>query len=141
MTTTGIFTIDNAPQVFAQWLNELCDDLDGFDRPAAYRLLRETLHATRDLLSVDEAADLAAQFPVLVRGVYYEGWDPSRTPVKARRKEDLIARVEARFDKTPLDDPDRAVAAVFDLLRRHVSFGEFDQVRGAMRKSVRELMD
>lgn len=141
MTTTGISTIDNAPQVFAEWLDELRDDLDGIDMPAAYRLLRETLHATRDLLSVDEAADLAAQLPLLVRGVYYEGWDPSQTPVKTRRKEDLMGRVEARFDKSPLDDPERAVAAVFDLLRRHISFGEFEQVRNAMRKSIRDLMD
>lgn len=140
MSNTGIFSIDNAPQVFAGWLDELCDDLDGFDRPAAYRLLRETLHATRDFLSVDEAAHLAAQLPVLVRGVYYEGWDPSRTPVKPRGKADLMARIEARFDTSPLEDPDRAVSAVFDLLRRHVSYGEFEQVQGAMRKSIRELM-
>ncbi|WP_281955791.1 DUF2267 domain-containing protein [Pseudophaeobacter arcticus] len=67
MTTTGITTLDHAPQVFAEWLNELCDDL-GFAKPRAYMLLHETLHAIRDFLTVDEAADLAAQLPVLVRG-------------------------------------------------------------------------
>lgn len=140
MAATGISTLDHAPQVFAQWLNELCDDL-GWEKPRAYLLLHETLHTIRDYLTVDEAADLAAQLPVLVRGVFYDGWDPSRTPVKPRNKADLLARVGARFHKEPLEDPERAVAAVFDLLRRHVSWGEFDQVRNAMRKPIQELWD
>lgn len=140
MTTTGISTLDHAPQVFAEWINELCDDL-GWEKPRAYILLRETLHTVRDYLTPDEAADLAAQLPVLVRGVYYDGWDPSKTPVKPRNKSDLLARIEARFPKEPLDDPERAVSAVFDLLRRHVSWGEFEQVKNAMRKPIQELWE
>lgn len=140
MAVTGIPTLDHAPQVVAEWLNALCEDLD-WARPRAYLLLHETLHAVRDFLTVDEAADLGAQLPVLLRGIYYEGWDPSKTPAKPRGKGDLLRRIEARFDKEPLQDPERAVSAVFDLLRRHVSGGEFDQVRNAMRKPIRELWD
>lgn len=140
MAVTGISTLDHAPQVFAEWLNELCDDL-GWEKPRAYLLLCETLHAIRDLLTVDEAADLAAQLPVLVRGVYYDGWDPSRTPVKPRNKSDLLKRVQNRFQKEPIANPERAIAAVFDLLRRHVSWGEFQQVKHAMRKPIQELWD
>jgi uncharacterized protein (DUF2267 family) len=140
MGKTGIATLDNAPQAFATWLDELADDL-GWPRQRTYLLLRETLHAVRDFLTVDEAADLAAQFPVLVRGVFYEGWSPAKTPAKPRNKSDLLARIESHFDKDPLDDPERAVSAVFDLLRRHVSWGEFDQVRHAMRKPIQELWE
>lgn len=140
MAVTGISTLDHAPQVFAEWLNELCDDL-GWGKPRAYLLMCETLHAIRDFLTVDEAADLAAQLPVLVRGVFYDGWDPSSTPTKPRNKSDLLKRVEERFQKEPLEDPERAVAAVFDLLRRHVSRGEFEQVKHAMRKPIQDLWD
>lgn len=140
MSITGIKTLEHAPQVFAEWLNELCDDL-GWQKPRAYLLLCETLHTVRDFLTPDEAADLAAQLPVLVRGVFYDGWNPSRTPAKPRNKAELLARVAGRFRKEPLEDPERAVAAVFDLLRRHVSWGEFDQVRHAMRKPIQELWD
>ena len=141
MSTTGISTLDHAPQVAAEWLNQLCDDLDWREKPRAYLLMHETLHAIRDLLSVDEAAHLASQLPVLIPGIYYEGWGPSKTPVAERSKAEHLARVCARFEKHPLDDPERALAAVFDLLRRHFSFGEFDQVRNAMRKPIRELWD
>jgi uncharacterized protein (DUF2267 family) len=30
------------------------------------------LHALRDRLTVEEASDLAAQLPMLIRGLYYE---------------------------------------------------------------------
>ena len=140
MSVTGTSTLDHAPQVFAEWLNELCADL-GWQKPRAYLLLCETLHAVRDFLTFDEAADLAAQLPVLVRGVFFDGWDPSRTPVKQRSKADLLARIEARFQKDPLEDPERAVTAVFDLLRRHVSGGEFEQIKHAMRKPIQELWE
>jgi uncharacterized protein (DUF2267 family) len=78
---------------------------------------------------------------VIVRGVFYEGWNPARTPVKPRNKSDFLARVQSHFAKEPLDDPERAVAAVFDLLRRHVSRGEFEHVKKGMRKSLQELWD
>ena len=78
MTTTGIPTLDHAPQVYAEWLNELCDDLGWAEKGRANLLLREALHAVRDFLPADEAVDLAAQLPVLVRGVYYDGWVPAK---------------------------------------------------------------
>ena len=49
-------------------------------RQQSYAALRAVLHALRDRLPVQESADLAAQLPVLIRGIYYEGWDPARVP-------------------------------------------------------------
>lgn len=141
MVQTGIHSIDHAPQTVAEWLNELCGDLGWAERARAYLLLHTTLHAIRDFLTVDEAADLAAQLPVLVRGIFYDGWDPSKTPVKPRNKEDLLARVEAKFGTQPLEDPEKAIAAVFGLLDRHVSEGEMAHVRHAMRKPIREMLE
>jgi uncharacterized protein (DUF2267 family) len=139
MRTTGISTLDHAPQVVAEWKNELKDDLDWDDRSRCYLLFRETLHAVRDYLTVDEAADLSAQLPILVRGIYFDGWVPSRTPAHPRGKADFFARISWRFVKAPLEDPERAVSTVFDLLRRNISEGEFDVVAGSMRKSLCEL--
>jgi uncharacterized protein (DUF2267 family) len=52
------------------------------------------LHALRDRLTVNEAAQFGAQLPMLVRGIYYEGWDPTRLPVKMNREE-FLQRVPA----------------------------------------------
>lgn len=139
MKPTGHTAIDHAPQVVAEWLNLLCEDLEWDEKGRAYLLLSETLQAIRDYLTVDEAADLAAQLPLIVRGLYYTGWDPSKTPVHPRSKADFLRRVSEKFDKQPLENPERAVAAVFDVLRRKVSMGEIEQVSNAMRGPLREL--
>lgn len=139
MKPTGHAAIDHAPQVVAEWLNLLCEDLEWHDKGRAYLLLSETLQAVRDYLDVDEAANLAAQLPLIVRGIYYSGWNPSKTPVHPRSKADFLGRVAGKFKKQALEDPERAVVAVFDLLRRKVSMGEIEHVSNAMRGSLREL--
>lgn len=139
MKTTGITTLDHAPQVVAEWLNSLQEDLGWSDRSRAYLLLRETLHAVRDFLTTEEAADLSAQLPVLIRGIFFDGWIPAKTPAKPRSVDDFLDRVTNAFDREPLVEPDVAVAAVFSLLRRHISPGEYRQVTWAMRKPLRDL--
>lgn len=127
-----------AAQQAEQWVNELAEDLNWNER-RAYHLLRCVLHALRDWLSPEETADLSAQLPVLIRGIYFEGWKPLDGPVRKRKKEDFIERVQEAFSDDLLNDPDAAVAAVFRLLDRHVSHGEIVQVRNSMKKSLREL--
>ena len=59
------------------WIKGMMREL-GTDEPAhAYRALGALLQALRDRLGVNEAAQLAAQLPLLVRGLFYEGWHPA----------------------------------------------------------------
>ncbi|MGB3390133.1 MAG: DUF2267 domain-containing protein [Pseudaminobacter sp.] len=138
MSSTSITTFTQAAQQAQQWTNELAEDL-GWPERRAYRLLRSVLQALRDWLPLSEMTDLAAQLPVLIRGIYFEGWKPLETPVAERKKEDFVARIQADFSDDLLNDPDAAVTAVFRLLSRHLSKGEIVQVRNSMKKSMREL--
>lgn len=135
MQTSGIRELDHAPHVAAEWLNALCKELDWTDRQRAYRLLRETLHALRDNLPVDQAADLASQMPILIRGLYYEGWDPATPLAHPRDKGSFLDRIAARCDRAAGEDNEQAVAAVIALLRRRISADEIDVVTGGIRRS------
>lgn len=83
-TSFGSFT--HAAQQAQQGVNELARDLC-WSEPSACRLLRSVLHTVRDWLSPAEMADLSAQLPVLIRGIYFEGWNPS-VLVRERKKSD-----------------------------------------------------
>ena len=139
MSNTSITTFTHGAEQAQQWVNELDDDLNWGDKGRSYRLLRAVLHTMRDFLSIEEVADLSAQLPILIRGIFFEGWDPSTAPVWKRKKQDFIAQVASDFNNDPLGNPDVAIAAVFRLIDRHISQGEITQVRNAMQKSLRNL--
>lgn len=139
MKQTGLDSIDHAPQVVAEWLNLLEGELGWNDRSRSYRLLRETLHGLRDFLTVQEAAALSAQLPLLLRGIYFEGWAPARTPARPRTADALLERITEAFADDPLLEPDVAIGAVFSVLRRRIDPGEYDQVARSLRRPIREL--
>jgi uncharacterized protein (DUF2267 family) len=97
------------------------------------------LHALRDSLQVNEAADLGAQLPGLLRGAYYEQWRPAVTPIKRRSVEDFLNRVNDDFKKDPLPNSAQAVMAVFQLLTKKITEGEIDDVRRALPEEVRNI--
>lgn len=92
----------------------------------------------RDRLTVDEAAHLGAQLPLVVRGIYYEGWRPAELPRKQRHREEFLASIEKRLADTGID-PEAACRATFGLLRDHVSRGEIEDVQHMMPAELREL--
>lgn len=108
-------------------------------RQQAYDALRTVLHALRDRLTVEEAADLGAQLPMLVRGLYYEGWKPSKVPVKMS-KEEFVDRVRSEFTYDVEGGIETLVKTVLHALRRYVTEGEWDEVRSSMPKDLRTLV-
>ena len=104
-----------------------------------FHALRGVLQALRDHLPVDQVAALAGQFPMLVRGFYYEGWHPHGKPDKDRRKEDFLYRVAAEFPDDPAVDPEKITRAVFQVISKHISDGEIDSIARCLPKELREL--
>ncbi len=124
------------------WLKDLMAELGWDDRHRAYLALRLCLQALRDQLTVDDAAHLGAQLPMLVRGFYYEGWQPNRVPEEERHKQAFVDRVYAGFRQNPTDefiDAEAVVRAVFKLLSERLSPGEAERLRQKLRKAVRAL--
>jgi len=123
------------------WLNEIAERMgEGTTKQQAYAALRAVLHALRDRLNVNEAAQLAAQLPLLVRGIYYEGWDPAKTPLKIRHRDEFLDLVRDYLGKIDNVEPEPAAKAVFAVLREHVSEGEIEDVMAEMPQEIRQLL-
>jgi uncharacterized protein (DUF2267 family) len=135
-----------SPALFAKsfetaqrWINQMMEDLRIDDPQVAYRSLRGTLHALRDRLQPEEAVDLGAQLPTLIRGIYYEGWRPAATPQRLRSRQEFLGRVDQEL--VPVRDPsaEAATRAVFKLLAGHVTEGEIEDVQGMLPEPLRDL--
>lgn len=108
-------------------------------RNQSYAALRAVLHAIRDRLTVEEAAQLAAQLPMLVRGLYFEGWDPSRVPIKMTR-EGFLERVQQEFPYSAEGGVERVVHEVLQAVKRHVTEGEWEDIESSVPKDLAPLM-
>lgn len=124
-----------------RWIDEVMTELETSDPQQAYSVLRAVLHTLRDRLTVDEAVDLGAQLPLLVRGIYYDGWRPQGRPATYRHRDDFIDRVTDAYRGLSVTEQEAAVEAVFRVLSRHVSEGEVQHVRNQLPAGIRELWE
>jgi uncharacterized protein (DUF2267 family) len=108
-------------------------------RKLSYHALRAALHALRDRLPVDESAQLAAQLPMLIRGIYYEGWDPSRVPVKLGREE-FLERVRREFRYDDEIDVFQLTQTVLGALREHITDGEWQDIRSTLPSELAAIL-
>jgi uncharacterized protein (DUF2267 family) len=140
MPTTHVDAIERTVQKTSEWLHELAGEL-ATDESTAWRVLRAYLQVLRDRLTVDEAAQLAAQLPNLLRGVFYEGFDPGHQPEKIRDRDVFLARLAERAQLPDADAAAAAATTVTQVLRRHISAGEIDDVMAQLPEEIRELLE
>ncbi|RVQ69585.1 DUF2267 domain-containing protein [Croceicoccus ponticola] len=138
MSTTGLDVFDKTIQTTNIWLDEITQFV-GPDRHVAWKVLSTVLHKLRDRLQPDLAAHLAAQLPLMVRGVYYDLYQPAKTPTAITTGEEFLKEVSKWMGDIRPVDPKVAVAAVFAVLERHVSAGEIAKVRNALPHGIRAL--
>jgi uncharacterized protein (DUF2267 family) len=134
-TTTALF--QHSLQTTDRWLKEIMTDLRWLDHHKAYTALRATLHALREQLPVNECAQLSAQLPLVLRGVFWEGWNPS---CAKPHQDAFLSEIHAAFKHDSDTDPERVARAVFKTLTREVSVGEMEDVRSILPRDIRKLI-
>jgi uncharacterized protein (DUF2267 family) len=137
MSANGLDVFDKTLETTHIWLNEICNDL-GPDKQVAWKVLSTVLHKLRDRLPIGLSAHLGAQLPLLVRGVYYDQFEPSKVPTECNSREEFVAEVAEWLNDTRPVDPDLAVRSVFGVLSRHISEGQVNKVREALPRSLRQ---
>jgi len=124
MSATGLDTFDRTVHETNHWLRIVMTELKTDNRRQAYIALRASLHALRDRIGPENAVHFAAQLPILLRGVFYEGWRPSETPTRERRLDDFLAYVESLLGPNAGVDPADALRASFAAIAESISFAE-----------------
>jgi uncharacterized protein (DUF2267 family) len=135
--TTGVSAFDQSLNTTIEWLKDLREEMGLDDEQRAFRVMRGVLHALRDRLTIEEAADFAAQLPMLLQGVYYHGWTPRGKPQKIRNRDEFLEKVAENLMRE--HEPEEAVRAVFRVLERRMHDGEIEDVKRILPHAIREL--
>ena len=139
MSATGVPALDHTVQETNIWLNGREEELRLDNRQQAYNALRAVLHTLRDRLPPEVAIKLGAQMPILVPGIYYEGWHAAATPTRERHVEDFAEHV---LSELPREFPVDALAVargVFEILWEKLDPGEFEKVLNHLPASLRAM--
>jgi uncharacterized protein (DUF2267 family) len=72
---------------------------------------------------------------MLVRGIYYAEWDPSKVPMKLNRAE-FLQRIRAEFPYEIEGDVERLERTVLQALRSYITDGEWDDIKALMPKQL-----
>lgn len=134
---SSINIVDQNIKVINTWLKDISAELDGITEEEAWSRLRAVLQTIRDRITVNEAADFAAQLPVIVRGLYFEGWRPAETPHKWRHRDDYMEAFNRKLDG--VDNGEETLKAVLRVMDRHLGNNELNRVKEMHPKEVWDL--
>ena len=139
MSDTHVAALEHSIQQTNIWLKKLAETENFGDRHHAYSALRAVLHVLRDRLIPEQAVHLGAQLPIVLRGVFYEGWRISGTPTRERTVEDFVAQVDAQLSPQFPLDAKSATRAVFNLLWTELDPGETAKIVESLPIPLRSL--
>jgi len=138
MSASGLDVFDKTLHITNTWLAQIMKET-GKERHVAWHALGTVLRAVRDRVTTGLAAHLGAQLPMLIRGLYYDQWNPAQEPTKWRSRDEFLGVIAAGFRGMEGVDPAVAAQAVFRVLDHSLAPGQVDNVRSAMPEDVRAL--
>jgi uncharacterized protein (DUF2267 family) len=142
MSHSNVTQLSHAIQQAQEWLKALASRPPFEVEEQAYSYMRAVLHTLRDRLTVEEAVHLASHLPTLIRGVYYEGWKPSRNPEKIKSAQEFYRRVEDCFgtvSRASGVDTLAGTNAVLAFLESTIDPGEMRHVKAQLPQGLQEL--
>lgn len=137
--TTGHPTFDHTTQEANIWLKSVAGHLHFEDRRHAYSALRATLHALRDRLPPEAAVHLSAQLPMVVRGLYFEGWRLAGKPVTDHTVQEFCDHVAGELPPGYPMDAVTAAKGVFAAIFEQLDPGESAKIIDQLPLPLRTL--
>jgi len=141
MKLTGLEVFDSSIQRTNSWLKDLMQELNWTDRRKTYLAFRCALHALRDHMPVNEAVFLGEQLPMLLRGAYFEHWNPEGKAEKLNSQTDFIDTLSIYLarDGESTSGAESVMRAVFRFLERKAADGEIEDVRRTLPRVLDDL--
>ena len=138
--TTGLDTFDKTVQESNLWLKDVMERLNTYDRRHAYSTMRAVLHALRDRIGPENAAHLGAQLPMLLRGLFYEGWDPTGKPTKERHGSAFLVHIARELPRAAgPGEIEQGALAVLDVLSKHIDRGAAVKLAAILPQDLRRF--
>lgn len=119
-------------------IEEACN-WEEYNQKKAFAALRAVLHELRDLLPLEYAAQLSAQLPLLIRGIFFENWHPRFIPNQEIRKEDFLCAVSETLYPYQEIDVEETARGVLQVLGERLPAGVLEHIIMQAPRVIQEL--
>ncbi len=133
---TRLSQLEIAVSETEHWVNDMARQLGWHSREKAYKSLVAALHAMRDCLPWDEAVQIGAYLPILLRGLYYEGWHPTARCLPLTTRDMFLERISDALHQEPGIDAELVARAVFSLLAQRLPASELEGIKTVTPKEL-----
>jgi uncharacterized protein (DUF2267 family) len=105
------------------------------DTDHAGRVTIAVLHTLRERISVEESIHLISQLPIILKGIYVDGWDISREMSEADTLDEFLEGIRQNAPRTQARDfgndqeAREKVKAILRVMRNYISTGEMNHIR------------
>lgn len=128
-----------------EFVRLVADDLQ-IPRDKTGRIIRAVLHALRNRLSHEESFQLLAQLPMVLKGVYVDGWHFDKDFTRISHVDDFLDEVRkedgglAGFDFGNNKKAAKAVSAVFKAMNYFISEGEMNDITDVLPVELKDFI-
>ena len=128
-----------------EFVRLVADELE-VSREKAGRIIRAVFHALRNRLTHEESFQLMAQLPMVLKGVYADGWHFDKDLKRIKHINDFLDEVrtedggQAVYDFGDNTKASAAVACVFKALNYFVSEGEMNDIMDVMPAELKKYI-
>lgn len=142
----GPMNFEEFAHIGNHFINLVVDELD-CNRNMAARITRAVLHGIRDRLPPNDAVEFAQGLPMVIKGIYFDQYDISATPVIIRNKMEFLKFIRDKNRLTAMVDfPTprhvvHAIRGIFRVLERIMDPGQVRQVKNILNASIVNLIE
>ncbi len=141
MARSGFSSIDKSTQKTKEWLHDVQSELGWEDENEVYISFRAVIQTLRDRLPVDEAIEFGDELPMVMKGIYYEGYTPRNKPEKIKNQAQFFEKVQEKSPRREIKT-EEATKCVFSTLQKKLSGGgELDKVKHNLPKDLQKLWE
>lgn len=131
-----------------EYINQLAKDLGHpEERQRVMIIWRAVMHTIRDRIQISESLDLISPLPLILKGMYVNGWKYHETPpydyesieqMKTQVKALQNQYGESRFNWS--QSTDQIISITLGSLERYFSKGQMEHIRGQLPKDVKGVV-
>lgn len=139
--------LDHHFQKVHEYTNELAEQLGHpGQKQRAMTIWRAVMHTIRDRIQVSESLDLISQFPLFLKGVYVDQWTYQEKPPQEydtiEQMKNRVKQMQQRYGEQGFDwdmPTEEIIATTIDSLRKYISDGQLEHIKGQMPAEVKSV--